>query len=264
MSRRSIAARMRVNRARTFAVFGILLLRAMAAHAEGGGEGDLIAGPTRAVDAGTFDLATYRVRIWGVDAPERGSWCFRNGEKWRPAAAATQALGACLMGRITCRIHKRERHWFAVRYVSECWSEDGRDIGDCMVEAGWATDYTCYSDGYYKDRETEAKNKRLGLWGVRQRTADSALGQEGRGRAVRDAGLQALRSRAALTGAPWDGAARADTAPAALDQGSSLMMRLPKSSTTPVCPQSTSVVASASVRIAGPSMRAPAPSRERA
>ena len=174
---------MRTNPARTFAAFGILLLSwAMPARAEGRGEGDLIAGRARAVDAGTFDLATYRMRIWGIDAPERESWCFRNGEKWRPAAAAAQALGACLMGRtITCRIHRLERHWFAVRYVSECWSEDGRDIGDCMVEGGWATDYTCYSDGYYKDRETEAKNKRLGLWGCDNGPPTRRWGKKGEG-----------------------------------------------------------------------------------
>ena len=33
-----------------------------------------------------------------------------------------------------------------------------------MVRSGWATDYTCYSDGYFRDLETEAKNKRAGLW----------------------------------------------------------------------------------------------------
>jgi len=167
----------------TFAAFGILLLSStMLARAEGRGEGDLIAGLAHAVDAGTFDLATYRMRVWGIDAPERESWCFRNGEKWRPAAAATQALGACLIGRtITCRIHRLERHWFAVRYVAECWSEDGRDIGDCMVEGGWATDYTCYSDGYYKDRETEAKNKGFGLWGCDNGPPTRRWGRKGQG-----------------------------------------------------------------------------------
>ena len=174
---------MRANRRWAFAVLGIALLLSGEdiVLAEGRGEGDLIAGAARAVDALAFDLAAYRLRVWGIDAPERGSWCFRNGEKWRPAAAATQALGACLRGTITCRIHKVERHWFAVRYVTDCWSENGRDIGDCMVAGGWATDYTCYSDGYYKDRETEARNKGLGLWGCDNGPPTRRWGKKGQG-----------------------------------------------------------------------------------
>ena len=167
------------------AAFGGALLplgSRIAASAESRSKGDLIAGTPQVVDSRTFDLAAYRARIWGIDAPESGSWCFRNGEKWKPAAEAVEALRKCLKGKIiTCRVQKVERRWFRSHYVSECWSDDGQDVGDCMIEGGWATDYTCYSDGYYRDRETEARNKGVGLWACDNGPPTRRWGRKGQG-----------------------------------------------------------------------------------
>jgi endonuclease YncB( thermonuclease family) len=152
------------------------------AHAEALGPGGLIVGQAVALDGETLDFPAYRVRVWGIDAPQRGSWCFRAGEKWKPAAAAATALSSCLKAKtITCRVQKREWHWLRTRYVAECWSDDGQDLGDCMVAGGWATDYTCYSDGYYGDRETEARNKGIGLWACDNGPPTRRWGRKGRG-----------------------------------------------------------------------------------
>lgn len=127
--------------------------------------GDLVAGPAKVVDGGSLDIKSDRFRLWGVDTPERGTSCSRNGRRWKPAADAAMALRRCVEGRtVTCRVWKVERKWFRDIHVSECWTDDGIDVGECMIRSGWATDYTCYSAGYYQDLETEAKNRRLGLW----------------------------------------------------------------------------------------------------
>jgi endonuclease YncB( thermonuclease family) len=128
-------------------------------------KGDRISGRATVVDATSFDIASSRILLWGIDAPERGASCYRNGRRWKPATEAAAALRRCLAGKtVTCRIWSLKREWFRAVHVSECWTEDGQDVGRCMVRGGWASDYTCFSDGYYRDLETEAKNEGLGLW----------------------------------------------------------------------------------------------------
>jgi endonuclease YncB( thermonuclease family) len=136
-----------------------------AQSAEKRAAGDVIKGEPKVVDAATLDVGSERVRLWGIDAPRSGDWCYRSDRKWKPAAAAAQGLRTCVSGKVVaCRIQRWERRWFRLRYIGECWTDDGGDVGECMVRAGWATDYTCYSDGYYQDHETEARNKRAGVW----------------------------------------------------------------------------------------------------
>jgi endonuclease YncB( thermonuclease family) len=74
-----------------------------------------------------------------------------------------------------------EREWFRTIHTSECWTDDGKDVGECLVRGGWATDYTCYSGGYYRDHETEAQNKGVGLWQCDSGPGTRRWGRNGRG-----------------------------------------------------------------------------------
>jgi endonuclease YncB( thermonuclease family) len=128
-------------------------------------KGDLITGSASVVDGSSLDIKSNRIGLWGIDTPERGAWCYSNGRRWKPQDDSARALRRCVQGKtVTCRVQKVERSWFRRRHTSECWTDDGLDVGECMIRAGWATDYTCFSDGYYRDLETEAKNKGAGLW----------------------------------------------------------------------------------------------------
>src|SRR5262245_38077625 len=145
-------------------------------------KGDQVAGPVAVVDGASFDIKSDRFSLWGVDTPERGTSCSRNGRRWKPADDAVAALRRCIEGKtVTCRVWKVERKWFRNIHVSECWTDDGLDVGECMVRGGWATDYTCYSAGYYQDLETEAKNRGIGLW-----SCDNGPGTRRWGRSGRD------------------------------------------------------------------------------
>jgi len=128
-------------------------------------KGDVLTGAASVVDGSTLDIKSNRFRVWGIDTPERGQRCYRNGHRWKPMDDSAAALRRCVEGKaVTCRVQKVERVWFRRLHTAECWTEDGQDVGECMVRGGWATDFTCYTDGYYRDLETEARNKALGLW----------------------------------------------------------------------------------------------------
>jgi endonuclease YncB( thermonuclease family) len=107
--------------------------------------GSLITGPAVVVDGDTFDIgrdcgswglarkACDRIRIWGIDAPERSARCTRAGKSWRLAAPSSAALVDCLKGTtVTCRVQKIERRWLKTRLVSECWRDDTKeDVAAC-------------------------------------------------------------------------------------------------------------------------------------
>ena len=145
-------------------------------------KGDVTTGTATVVDGSSLDIKSNRIRLWGIDTPERGAWCYRNGQRWKPMDDSTVALRRCIQGKtVTCRVQKVERSWFRMRHTSECWTEYGLDLGECMIRAGFATDYTCLSDGYYRDLETEAKNKGVGLWQCDNGPGTRRWGRQGPG-----------------------------------------------------------------------------------
>jgi endonuclease YncB( thermonuclease family) len=160
----------------------LFCLCATAGAQEAPRKGSLIAGRASVVDGTSFDIGSNRIRLWGVDASERDAWCYRSGRRWKPAREAAAALRRCVVGKaVTCRVWSVRPEWFRAVYVSECWTEDGLDVGQCMVRGGWANDYTCFSDGYYRDVETEARNAGLGLWTCDNGPGTRRWGNRGRG-----------------------------------------------------------------------------------
>ncbi len=94
----------------------------------------------RIVDGDTFYLegVETRIRLWGVDAPE----------KTAPGAMeSTEALTALIAGKpLSCEEMDRDRY---ARIVARCTLEDGRDIARVMIDIGAASEMTRYSGGYY-------------------------------------------------------------------------------------------------------------------
>lgn len=95
---------------------------------------------SKVIDGDTFTLSgqSRRIRVWGLDAPERSD---------PGGPAATAAMRGLISGvRLHCDIRDIDRYG---RYVAQCFLPDGRDIAAEMIRAGVATEYCRYSRGYY-------------------------------------------------------------------------------------------------------------------
>ena len=95
---------------------------------------------SKVIDGDTFTLkgVSRHIRVWGLDAPERGD---------PGGPAATSALRGLISGStLRCEVRDIDRYG---RYVGQCFLGDGRDIAAVMIQVGVATEYCRYSGGYY-------------------------------------------------------------------------------------------------------------------
>ena len=62
-----------------------------------------ITGLARVVDGDTIWIGEAKIRLWGIDAPESGQTCHRDGQPWRCGEAATEALRRLIGDPRECR-----------------------------------------------------------------------------------------------------------------------------------------------------------------
>jgi micrococcal nuclease len=110
-------------------------------------------------DGDTFTLLTsenrsIRVRLYGIDAPERGQDFYQ---------ASKQYLGNLLKGKnILVQVRDTDQYR---RIVGDVYLPDQRNVNKAMIEAGLAWHYKQFSkDEDLAVAEEEARQKRLGLW----------------------------------------------------------------------------------------------------
>lgn len=114
----------------------------------------------RVIDGDTIEINTEKIRLFGIDAPEKGQPCSRNNTPYDCGAASKEHLEFLLTGaRIDCTKKGKDK-WG--RHVAECTSE-GESISQLMVRHGWAIAYRQYSTDYVED-EMFARSNRLGMW----------------------------------------------------------------------------------------------------
>jgi endonuclease YncB( thermonuclease family) len=117
-------------------------------------------GPARVIDGDTLDIAGERIRLHGIDAPEKDQTCSIDGQKWACGVAAWGYLVQLLAGQpVRCEARDVDQYG---RTVAVCFADD-QDINAAMVGEGWALAYQEYSLDYVgQERAAEAAGH--GLW----------------------------------------------------------------------------------------------------
>ena len=119
-----------------------------------------ITGPAIVTDGDTIRISDSKIRIHGIDAPESKQTCKRTAETIRCGAMATEAMKKLVNGnKVSCQPTDTDRYG---RIVAICRS-NGVDVGQRLVQTGWAIAYRRYSTRYVAD-EDAARSGNLGMW----------------------------------------------------------------------------------------------------
>ena len=103
-----------------------------------------------------------RVRLAGVDAPERAQLCMKaSGKRYGCGRASRKALKS-LVGSdpVRCKASRRDRYG---RWIAVCFDAGGEDVAARLVAQGWALAYRRYSSKYISQEQAARKAGR-GLW----------------------------------------------------------------------------------------------------
>ncbi len=120
-----------------------------------------IVGRASVIDGDTIEIHGQRIRLHGIDAPEKGQPCFdASGQPYRCGQQAAMALDEFIgESPVSCRERDVDRYG---RTVADC-SVRGQDIELWLVRSGYAMAYRKYSSDYI-GAEQEAKNAKRGIW----------------------------------------------------------------------------------------------------
>ena len=112
-------------------------------------------------DGDTIKILNNRIRLHGIDAPERSQKCTINLKKYNCGTTATNALIKKIKkNTVRCKIQKNKDRYN--RLIGVCFVGK-EDLNRWMVRNGHAIAYRRYSKDYILD-EKFAKTNKLGLW----------------------------------------------------------------------------------------------------
>lgn len=114
------------------------------------------------VDGDSLRAGEEKIRLIGIDAPERAQTC-RDAQKreWACGAAAAARLSELVArGKVACMRQGQDRYG---RTLAVCSAGDVADIGRTLVREGYAVSYS-FDRGDYAAEENEARAAGRGLW----------------------------------------------------------------------------------------------------
>ena len=117
---------------------------------------------THVSDGDSLRSGKLRIRLFGIDAPEKKQKCTSmNGRQWDCGLAAQKALKQLVesVPEISCNLMDIDRY---SRLVMRCYAGK-TDVGAALVREGLALAYRHYSKLYIKD-ENAAKITKSGMW----------------------------------------------------------------------------------------------------
>ena len=112
-------------------------------------------------DGDTIKIINKRIRLHGIDTPEKKQICIKNNKEYSCGKEATDALAKKINGsRVACKVQNRLDRY--KRYIGVCFVGEV-NLNTWMVRNGYAIAYRRYSKDYIGDEDYAKKNK-LGLW----------------------------------------------------------------------------------------------------
>ena len=115
-------------------------------------------GRVKVIDGDTFDVGDVRVRLHGIDAPEKDQHCTtQQGQSWACGEWVNTQVRQRVQGQVaTCFEVTKDKY---NRIVASC-EVAGEDIGQALVADGLAFAYRKYSLRYVLDEKGAAINDR--------------------------------------------------------------------------------------------------------
>ena len=132
-------------------------------------EPKIISGIAKVIDGDTIKIENNRIRLFGIDAPEKKQKCQKPwlsisfltfNKDYQCGVISSNKLRSKINNKlIICKSNNKDRY---NRFISECY-KDKTNINRWMVSNGYAVAYRKYSKKFVS-LENLAKKKRLGLW----------------------------------------------------------------------------------------------------
>ena len=132
-------------------------------------EPKIISGIAKVIDGDTIKIEKYRIRLFGIDAPEKKQKCkqiwlsisFISFEKeYLCGEISTNKLKNLIDGKnIICKYTNKDRY---KRFIAECF-KDKTNINSWMVRNGHAVAFRKYSKKFVVQENIAKKNK-SGIW----------------------------------------------------------------------------------------------------
>ena len=120
-----------------------------------------ISGFPNITDGDTIKILNKRIRLYGIDAPEKKQTCIKNSKEYSCGKEATAALVKKINEqKVVCKVQNRLDRY--KRYIGVCFVGE-INLNKWMVRNGYAAAYRRYSKDYIED-ENYARKSKLGLW----------------------------------------------------------------------------------------------------
>lgn len=120
-----------------------------------------LSGYATVIDGDTVVVSGKKIRMLGVDAPEKNQPCKLAGKAWYAGRDATAWLKSQAEGRVIyCSGDGRPDKY--KRKLMTCF-RDGLNLNAAVIANGWGYAYRRYSLRYVPEEEA-AKSQKLGVW----------------------------------------------------------------------------------------------------
>jgi len=120
-----------------------------------------ISGFAVVTDGDTIKISNKKIRLHGIDAPEKKQNCTKNLKEYNCGVVATEALIKKIGKNVVKCLTQKNKDRYN-RFIGVCFA-DQEDLNKWMVRNGYAIAYRRYSKDYILDEDFAETNK-LGLW----------------------------------------------------------------------------------------------------